>query len=171
MTNHIHLLVTPDERESVAQLMMGIGRRYVRYINGKYRRTGTLWEGRFKSSLVDQDAYFLAVSRYIELNPVRANMVIGPQHYPWSSFHHNALGKRNELVTEHVTYKALADDELNRQLAYRKLFDVEMSDQEIKSLRVGLGSRGFVGNDRFREAVEAMLGRDVGVNKHGGARQ
>ena len=92
MTNHVHLLVTPASRESVSCMMQALGRSYVRYINITYKRTGTLWEGRFKSSIVDSERYFLTVSRYIELNPVRAKMTLHPGAYPWSSFRANGMG-------------------------------------------------------------------------------
>lgn len=99
MTNHVHLLMTPTEGNGVSRLMQSLGRYYVRYINKKYERTGTLWEGRYKSTLIDTEKYLLFVSQYIELNPVRANMVKQPAEYPWSSFRRNALGIPIELVT------------------------------------------------------------------------
>lgn len=93
MTNHIHLLLTSESEESVSRLIQGIGRKYVRYINEVYRRSGTLWEGRFKSALIDSDRYLLTCSRYIELNPARAGMVNRPAEYRWSSYHVNGLGR------------------------------------------------------------------------------
>ena len=101
MTNHVHLLVTPEETEGPSRMMQAIGRRYVRYVNQTYRRTGTLWEGRFKSALIDADAYLLACSRYIELNQLRARMVQHPREYPWSSYRHNAHGATDVLFSEH----------------------------------------------------------------------
>jgi len=101
MTNHVHLLMTPETEQGVSQVMQALGRYYVRYINQTYERTGTLWEGRYKSTLVDSDNYFLTVSRYIELNPVRAGMVAHPADYLWSSYQCNALGKPIELITPH----------------------------------------------------------------------
>ena len=147
MTNHIHLLMTPVEEKSASELMIAMGRRYVRYVNGKYRRSGTLWEGRYKSCLIDSDTHLLGVSRYIELNPVRAKMVGSAHQYPWSSLHHNALGKSNDLVTEHRTYIGLAQTKDQRLAAYRELFADGISDEEIAFLREGMFSKGFVGND------------------------
>jgi len=121
------LLVTPIAIDSAAKLMMDIGRRYVRYVNGKYQRSGTLWEGRYKSCLVQSDEYLLGCSRYIELNPVRAKMALVPSQYPWSSYHNNALGKRNSLVTLHDTYTGLGKDEERQQQAYRELFDLGLT--------------------------------------------
>lgn len=108
MTNHVHLLMTPISTGNISRLMQSLGRYYVRYINKKYDRTGTLWEGRYKSTLIDSEAYLLTVSRYIELNPVRANMVEQPGEYPWSSFRANALGVPIKLITPHEIYLRLA---------------------------------------------------------------
>jgi putative transposase len=99
MTNHVHLLVTSAKPDGIAKMMQSIGRRYVQYINRSYRRTGSLWEGRFKSSLVQAEEYLLTCMRYIELNPVRANMVNDPAQYRWSSYRHNGLGQIDERVT------------------------------------------------------------------------
>lgn len=122
MTNHVHLLVTPARAEGVAKLMQSIGRRYVQYINRSYRRTGSLWEGRFKSSLVQAEAYLLTCMRYIELNPVRANMASDPAQYRWSSYRHNGLGLADERIASHPLYLALGEDAARRQHAYRDLF-------------------------------------------------
>ena len=123
MTNHVHLLITPEKTDSIAKVMQSIGRRYVQYINKRYRRSGTLWEGRYKSSLVLNERYVLACYRYIELNPVRACMVADPQDYLWSSYGINALGKNSDLLTMHQCYKELGD-EGNRCKNYRELCKV-----------------------------------------------
>ncbi|HZH70032.1 MAG TPA: transposase, partial [Flavobacteriaceae bacterium] len=108
MTNHIHILATADSTEGISLMMQKTGRFYVPFINYKYERSGTLWEGRFKSSLVDSDFYVLACMRYIEMNPVRANMVESPQEYQWSSYQRNALDGHDRLVTSHESYLGLA---------------------------------------------------------------
>jgi putative transposase len=105
MINHVHLLMTPKEGHGVSHLMQSLGRYYVRYINKKYERTGTLWEGLYKSTLIDSEQYLLTVSQYIELNPVRTNMVKQPAEYTWSSFRNNALGVAIALVTPHEVYE------------------------------------------------------------------
>jgi len=97
MTNHVHLLLTPKKAEAVPRLIISLGRRYVQYINRSYRRTGTLWDSRYKSSLVQAETYLLACQRYIELNPVRAAMVEDPAHYRWTSYRANALGGPERL--------------------------------------------------------------------------
>ena len=99
MTNHVHLLVTPDEPDGLSRMMQSVGRRYVQYVNRIDKRTGTLWEGRFKSSVVQEAHYFLVCCRYIELNPVRAGMVTDPGQYRWSSYRHNGLGLPDERLT------------------------------------------------------------------------
>lgn len=122
MTNHVHLLLTPQTAEGISQVMQSVGRRYVQYVNYEYRRSGTLWEGRHKASLVDTEAYLLTCYRYIELNPVRANMVPHPGEYRWSSYRSNALGDSNILLTPHPLYMGLGQDPLSREQAYRDLF-------------------------------------------------
>jgi transposase IS200 family protein len=107
MTNHVHLLLTPAAQDSISRMMQYIGRRYVPYINHTYGRSGTLWEGRYKSSLIQEEPYLLACMRYIELNPVRANMVKNGAEYPWSSYHFNALGKEDDLLTMHAFFESL----------------------------------------------------------------
>ena len=124
MTNHVHLLITPEKSESIAKVMQSVGRRFVQYINRRYRRSGTLWEGRYKSSLVLDENYVLACYRYIELNPVRACLVVYPEDYLWSSYGFNALGKYNNLLTKHESYKALGNKN-NRCNNYRELFKVD----------------------------------------------
>ena len=108
MTNHVHLLVTTQAPESLSRMMQYVGRQYVPYVNAEYRRSGTLWEGRFKASLVQALAYLLTCYRYIELNPVRAAMFATPGDYPWSSYHCNALGHADALMVPHPEYRALA---------------------------------------------------------------
>ena len=107
MTNHVHLLLTPARQDSAALLMKHLGQRYVQYINRCYRRSGTLWEGRFRSCLTQSEDYVLACYRYIELNPVRANMVQCPGDYPWSSYRANGDGRANPLLTPHAEYLRL----------------------------------------------------------------
>jgi putative transposase len=121
MTNHVHLLLTPRDPDSCARLMRGLGRHYVPYFNKRHGRTGTLWEGRFRSCLVDSARYVLACYRYIELNPVRAAMVAAAGEYRWSSHAGNAGRVHNRLLEPHAEYLALAS-EAARHAAYRQLF-------------------------------------------------
>jgi len=121
MTNHVHLLLTPSDEGSCAALMRNLGQRYVQYFNRRHLRTGTLWEGRYRSCLVDSAAYVLACHRYIERNPVRAGMVASPEMYRWSSYHGNAGRAQDTILSPHVEYLALAREGPERHAAYRRL--------------------------------------------------
>lgn len=158
MTNHVHLLVTPETAQGPSKLMQSVGRRYVQYINRTYRRTGTLWEGRYKSSAVQTEQYFLLCSRYIELNPVRAGMVPDPGQYRWSSYRHNGLGQTDERLTPHPEYLALGQAAADRQAAYRALFRSELDDDAQGDIRLALGQGQPLGNERFAEALCAAAG-------------
>ena len=132
MTNHVHLLITPEDQSGPSRMMQLIGQKFVRYLNRRIHRTGTLWEGRFRSSLINSERYFLACSRYIELNPVRAHMVQDADQYRWSSHRCNAFGDLDPLVTPHELYAALGTTPADRQAAYRSLFQapIELSTLE-----------------------------------------
>jgi len=167
MTNHVHFLVSPKERGGVSGLMMDLGRKYVRFINDTYARSGTLWEGRFKSSLVDSERYCLACYRYIELNPVVAKMVSAPGDYPWSSFHANALGKASDLIKPHQVWNELGEDAYTRQMAYHALFDRALNSQEIEAIKYGARKELPVGSPEFKEKIEKSLSIKLGTGKRG----
>ena len=171
MTNHVHLLMTPETEQGVSQMMQSLGRYYVRYINQTYGRTGTLWEGRYKSTLVDSDNYFLTVSRYIELNPVRAGMVAHPAEYPWSSYQYNALGKPIELITPHLLYQGLAKTEKTRQKRYTTLFDKMIPDYTLEEIRHSINRAWVLGDERFKQQIEKQTGRGVSPLARGGDRR
>jgi putative transposase len=135
MPNHVHLLVTPPSDTALSKAMQSLGRRYVRWFNDKYGRTGTLWEGRFRSTVIDADRYLLACSRYIELNPVRAGIVNSPELYRWSSYAHHAGVLVDPLVTDHPLVWALGNTPFERQLAYRRLFEVDLEPAFVQALR------------------------------------
>ncbi len=167
MTNHVHLLLTPKHEDSISRLMQHVGRQYVQYINKTYRRSGTLWEGRHKGSLVDAENYLLSCYRYIELNPVTACMVDQPEQYPWSSFRRNALGESNELVTEHPLFRALGRDEGDRRQAYRELFRFGLPQELRNNIADCSSASQLLGSGRFKEQVEAALGRKLGQVSRG----
>lgn len=161
MTNHVHLLVTPNIEYGISRMMQSLGRTYVRYFNREYRRTGTLWEGRFKSSLVQSETYLLQCYRYIELNPVRAGMVDDPGKYSWSSYQCNALGKISDLMTPHQEYLMLGKTQEERQKYYRELFRTQLDGSLIKDLR-DVTNKGLVfGSERFKQQVENHCQRRV----------
>lgn len=167
MTNHVHLLCTPTTADGIARMMQSIGRQYVRYFNYTYKRSGTLWEGRYKSCLVEAENYLLELYRYIELNPVRANMVRDPAEYPWSSYQINGLGKVSSLCTPHGLYLALGEDSQTRQAAYRELFRDHVDDQLIADIRQSFNKGLALGSDRFKEEVEQLTARRVTARKRG----
>ncbi len=167
MTNHVHLLLTPERVDSAGKLFQGIGRVYVRYINTTYGRRGSLWEGRYKSHLVDSQRYLLACMRYIEMNPVRAGMVASPADYRWTSYAANALGVDNAVLTPHEEYAALGGTADDRQAAYRQLFEHGVDRDERSAVRAALQTGTPLGNDRFKAQVEAMVGRKVGFASRG----
>ena len=139
--------------------MQAVGRRYVRWFNDTYERTGTLWEGRFKATVVDTDHYLLACYRYIELNPVRGGLVADPGHYRWSSYRANALGTDNPLVTPHERYDALGTDAAHRQLAYRVLIGAVIPDVTLDEIRSATNAGWALGGKRFRDEIAALLAR------------
>ncbi len=167
MTNHVHLLLTPQEKDSVGMLMKRLGQRYVQYINRRYERTGTLWEGRFRSCIAQEDNYLLHCQRYIELNPVRAKMVEHPSEYRWSSYRCNAQGKINKIVKPHFMYDALGSSETIRQSNYRELFRIDLDPGLIDEIRKVTNGNFVLGNDRFKEEVGRMLNRRVTPGKAG----
>lgn len=171
MTNHVHLLVTPAAQDSISRMMQYIGRRYVPYINQEYGRSGTLWEGRYKSSLIQEEPYLLACMRYIELNPVRAGMVKKAVEYPWSSYHFNALQQENDLLTTHRIYNALGPDKASRRKAYQGLFRVHMADNLTQEIRAAWQTGTPLVNDRFKEQIEKALNKKIGFAKRGRPRE
>jgi putative transposase len=167
MTNHVHLLLTPEREDSAALLIKHLGQRYVQYINRTYQRSGTLWEGRFRSCLTQTETYVLACYRYIELNPVRANMVRHPREYRWSSYRANAEGKANMLITPHDMYQRLARSTIGRQEAYHALFKAHIDDALLEEIRNSTNGNYVLGSKRFQEEIGMMLGRRVVKGKAG----
>lgn len=155
MPNHVHLLVTPMADHGVTHLMQDVGRKYVRYVNHRYQRTGTLWEGRYKSSLIDSDAYLLACMRYIELNPVRAGLVREPNDYLWSSYVSNAHGARNVILTPHPLMTHLGTD------AYQNLFKEALDQGTVDSIREALNQELVLGRDPFKDKIEKLTARQT----------
>ena len=171
MTNHVHLLITPMAEHGVTHLMQDLGRIYVRYINDVYRRTGTLWEGRYKSSLIDSEAYLLTCMRYLELNPVRAVMVEHPGDYQWSSYGRNAYGKPNKLITPHPLYLQLGNDSVRQQHAYRELFRYHLDNDVLHAIREALNQELVLGRENFKDKIEQMAARQTRPGQSGRPRR
>ena len=159
MSNHVHLLMTPEKKNSFAKVMQSVGRRYVQYFNTLYQRTGTLWEGRYKATVIDSEEYLLTCYRYIELNPVRAKLVPHPRHYTWSSYGANAMGKTDSLITPHELYLALASRHHQRHTAYQELFQTQINSDTLDDIRQATQKGWALGNDRFKDEIEQLAKR------------
>ncbi|MBF5039159.1 transposase [Methylophilus sp. 13] len=171
MTNHIHLLATPHKEDGLSKMMQMLGRYYVQYYNYTYKRSGTLWEGRYKASLIDSEQYALLCYRYIELNPVRANMVGHPAEYPWSSYCVNALGQHDPIVTPHAMYWALGNDDGQRQSHYRSLFDGQVDEISLEQIREATNKAWVLGSDYFKQSIASQLNRRSYKMAKGGDRK
>jgi len=171
MTNHFHLLLTPKDKNDLKVFMQSLSNRYVRYFNATRQRTGTIWEGRYKSCLVDSDNYLFTLYKYIEMNPIKANIVTKLEDYPWSSYHHNALGQPDKLITTHTLYNQLGDNAEEQTAAYTRLFeqlDISKQDKEITQAT----QKGEVfGKDNFHAQITKKVSRPTRLTAHGGDRK
>ncbi len=170
MTNHVHFLVTPEKPDSISRVTRDVGSRYAFYFNRRYQRTGTLWEGRHKASLVQDQRYFLVCSRYIELNPVAAGLVDKPEAYPWSSYLSNAWGRGSALV-QHDEYLMLGQDKTSRCHAYRELFRDRLTDEDIHQIELANRFCQPFGDERFRRQIERKYGIKLGQSARGRPRK
>jgi len=161
MSNHVHMLISPAALAGVSFLMKHLSQRYVQYVNRSYDRTGTLWEGRFRSHPVQDFRYLLACYRYIELNPVRACMVSHPGDYPWSSYRANAGLAHSHLITPHEEYLAVGVDE------YRRTFPTQSPQTELEEIRAAAMSSLALGNEIFRAGIAQAVGRRMERGKVG----
>ncbi len=167
MTNHVHLLVSTDRAEALGALMKALGQRYTQYVNKVYRRSGTLWEGRYKSCPIQAETYLLACQRYIELNPVRATMVKHPAEYKWCSYAANAQGDPNLIIQAHGVYMAMGLSASIRQEAYRELFRYFLDIGIVDEIRKATNGNYVLGSSKFVEQIAEALGRRVIAGKAG----
>lgn len=167
MTNHVHLLISAERTSAASELMKALGQRYVQYFNRSYRRSGTLWEGRYRSCPTQAEAYLLACQRYIELNPVRAGMVAHPAEYPWSSYRVNAQGEAAAWMVPHALYRALGPDEESRAAAYREQFRHELEPGLEDEIRRATNGNFALGSPRFADEIAIALGRRASPGKAG----
>jgi len=161
MTNHVHLLVTPKYNMALSRMMQILDRNYACYFNATYQRSGTIWEGRFKSCLVQSSDYLLECYRYIELNPVRANIVKDPAQYNWSSYRINALGTKTNLVSPHPEYLSLGSTVEERLKNYRSLCEERIGQQFLAEIRKATNKNMALGNSRFKTEIEKTYSRRI----------
>ena len=167
MCNHVHLLVTPASAGGVGRLMQGVGRRYVGFFNDTMERTGTLWDGRFKSCLVDSESYLLQCYRYIELNPVRAGVCAHPLEHRWSSFACNGMGRPDPLISPHAAYLALGNTPTDRAAMYRAFVAEGCQATELESIRAMTSRHRAVGSEEFKRCLAGSSGRPMGLARMG----
>lgn len=170
MRNHVHLLVTPRRRRALSRMMQVLGRKYAQHVNSAHGRTGTLWDGRFRSTVVDGGEYLLTCQRYVELNPVRAGLVRLPGSYPYSSFRHYVVGEPDDLLTPHPVYLALGETPETRRCAYRALFDRPLDQAILDELRRGTNHGWAVGRPCFKKEIEIVARRRAEPKPRGGRR-
>lgn len=167
MSNHLHLLASPTDNLGLARMMQWVGRHYVPYFNHKYERTGTLWQGRFKTAVIDSERYFLTCSRYIELNPVRAGMLHNPAEYAWSSYQHHIGLRTDPLITDHPLYWALGNTPFEREAAYKALTEQGLTSDELQTMRKSAVKGWAIGSDKFQTQLEKLADRPVTPGKPG----
>ncbi len=167
MPNHLHLLATPSDNDGLALMMQKVGRLYVPWFNHKYERYGGLFQGRYRTSLVDTDRYFLSCSRYIELNPVRAHLAAAPLDYPWSSYAHHAGVRTDPLVTDHILYWSLGNTPFQREAAYTALVEQGIADDELKLINLAVLKGSPLGSESFKADLERKTKRQVLPAKRG----
>lgn len=171
MTNHVHLLIEPATRQGIPRALQSLGRRYVRYVNLRYDRTGTLLEGRYRAAPIDVEAYFLACCRYIDLNPVRAGIADHPRAYAWSSYAAHAHGAADRVVGDHPLLHALGTTDADRRAAYRALFRQVLEPDLLDTIRRSTNSGWALGDRRFQQRIAEALGHPVGPRPRGRPRK
>ena len=167
MPNHVHLLLSQRDPWAVTRLMRSVNQRYVQHVNRTYKRTGSTWQGRYWASIVDTDEYFFTCHRYIEQNPVRAQLVDDAALYPWSSHARNAHGASSLVVTPHDLYVGLGGNEMERCAAYRALFASELSDADLLRIREAAHGGRPLGSETFLETMSVRLGVPTRKGKPG----
>lgn len=167
MGNHFHLLATPATEEGLPRMMQAIGRRYVRYFNRVYDRTGTLWEGRYRSTVIEAERYLLSCMAYIDLNPVRAAMVAQPGHYLWSSHSHYTGLRGDKVLTPHPMYWALGNTPFAREAAYVALVQSGLSGDEVQALTEATLHGWALGSEAFKATLQKKTTRRVAMGRAG----
>lgn len=162
MTNHVHLVIAPGENVAgVSRFMRILSGRQTRYVNKLENRTGTLWEGRFKASLIDSETYLLACCRYVDLNPIRAAMVASPEDYHWSSYRYRIGLVSSDWLDDHPLFQSLAATDEERRVAYQDFVSSGIGDDELATIRAALNRNQLSGNQTFNDAIEKRTGRRI----------
>ena len=159
MPDHVHILASPGNSDSIPRTLQSIGRNYVQYYNECHGNVGTPWEGRYRATVVDSKEYLLTCSRYIELNPVRAGMVKNPRDYPWSSYAHNAKGKTDELISAAIQYNELGSNGKDRARAYLAMFKDKLSKETVQTITDATIKGWALGDKKFGRRIEKLCGR------------
>jgi putative transposase len=167
LPNHLHLLATPSDENGLSRMMQWIGRYYVPYFNNKYGRTGTLWQGRFKATVIEPVQYFITCSRYIELNPVRAGIVAAAAEYRWSSYAHHVGTKADPVVIDHPLYWSLGNTPFDREAAYLRLMEQPLTADEIDVLNEATLKGWLLGSEKFKESIARQTARRISPGKRG----
>ena len=167
MSNHFHLLATPATAEGLPQMMQAVGRRYVRYFNDSQGRSGTLWEGRYRSTLIDADAYLLACMAYFDLNPVRDGSVSQARDYPWSSHGHYVGLRADRLLTPHPLLWALGNTPFAREAAYAARVEAGITPEQQHALTESALSGWALGGEKFVADLQKRTDRRVQKNQPG----
>lgn len=167
MGNHLHLLASPSDAAGLGRMMQWVGRFYVPYFNRKYGRAGTLWQGRFKTSVIESEQYFMLCSRYIEMNPVRAGLVSHPSEYRWSSYAHHVGDKPDALIADHPLYWALGNTPFEREAAYTQLMSQTVSQEVFDNLGQAVLKGWALGSEQFKITLEKRTNRRVRPAKRG----
>jgi putative transposase len=171
LPNEIHILASPGDKESASRMMQYQGRRYVPYVNSTYNKTGTIWQGRYKASLIDPETYLVNCMLYIESLPVREGLSKSPGPYKWSSYKANAQGKKNALITPHKAFKSLAKGDAKRMEKYSTMAKAGLSDEVITNIQDAWQTGTPLGSDKFKTMVEQKLNIKVGHSKRGRPRK
>jgi putative transposase len=171
MPDHFHLLLTSQLENGVGKLMQYVGRYYVQHFNARYDRTGTLWEGRYRATLLDPKQYLLPVSHYVESNPVRAALVAHPGDYGWSSYGANARGDVDPLVTTHPEYERLGRSAKARRAAYAAQAEEHLDEQMLTRIRDTTNKAWVLGDEAFCQEIETILNRRALPRPRGGDRR
>lgn len=167
MSNHLHVLASPSDLIGLGRMMQRVGRHYVPYFNHKYERAGTLWQGRYKTTIIDSEEYFLTCCRYIELNPVRAGMVSNAADYPWSSYQHHIGMRTDTRITDHPLYWALGNTPFEREATYKALTEQALTPEELDRMRRSTTKGWALGSDQFKAQLEKLTLRRVSPAKGG----